>query len=390
MYMRYTLDDVKKSSDRKLFNVVSLFAGGGGSSTGYKLAGGEVLLINEFQEIATKTYLANYPNTKVMIDDIRDVSGQDILDSTGLSIGELDILDGSPPCPPFSASGTKRKGWKKTKVAYGKKMENIEDLSFDMVRICEYIKPKVFICENVKGITHEYAMDHFNRIMNSFEGIGYNVSYRILNAADYDVPQKRQRVFIIGIRDDVAFDVGISFMNMNTVFPEPTSPRPTIREAIYDLLDDEDNMKEAQILCDDMKTKTKYEWMQLMPKDIPVEQSYVSVGDFCFAEMERRYKQDQENNPKPKNSHYQSRRTPWDLPSHTLSELGLQTSLAVHLHPREDRGYTTTESKRLMTLPEDFKLMGTLNEKLARVGLMVAPMQIKYIAENIYQQVLVR
>ena len=158
MYMRYTLDDVKKSSDRKLFNVVSLFAGGGGSSTGYKLAGGDVLLINEFQEIATKTYLANYPNTKVMIDDIRDVSGQDILDSTGLSIGELDILDGSPPCPPFSASGTKRKGWKKTKVAYGKKMENIEDLSFDMVRICEYIKPKVFICENVKGITHEYAM----------------------------------------------------------------------------------------------------------------------------------------------------------------------------------------------------------------------------------------
>ena len=73
MYMRYTLDDVKKSSDRKLFNVVSLFAGGGGSSTGYKLAGGEVLLINEFQEIATKTYLANYPNTKVMIDDIRDI-----------------------------------------------------------------------------------------------------------------------------------------------------------------------------------------------------------------------------------------------------------------------------------------------------------------------------
>ena len=66
----------------------------------------------------------------------------------------------------------------------------------------------------------------------------------------------------------------------------------------------------------------------------------------------------------------------------------MQTSLAVHLHPREDRGYTTKEAMRLMTLPEDFKLVGTLNEKLARIGLMVAPMQMKCIADNIYQQFL--
>ena len=71
MYMRYTLDDVKKSSDRKLFNVVSLFAGGGGSSTGYKLAGGEILLINEFQQIAVDTYLENLPDTKTIVGDIR-------------------------------------------------------------------------------------------------------------------------------------------------------------------------------------------------------------------------------------------------------------------------------------------------------------------------------
>ena len=71
MYMRYTLDDVKKSSDRKLFNVVSLFAGGGGSSTGYKLAGGEILLINEFQQIAVDTYLENFPDTKTIVGDIR-------------------------------------------------------------------------------------------------------------------------------------------------------------------------------------------------------------------------------------------------------------------------------------------------------------------------------
>jgi site-specific DNA-cytosine methylase len=92
--------------------------------------------------------------------------------------------------------------------------------------------------------------------------------------------------------------------------------------------------------------------------------------------------------PERKSSFYQSRRVPWHQASHTLSEQGLQTSLAVHLHASEDRVYTTKESKRIMTLPEDYKLTGTLNERLARIGLMVAPMCMKYVAESIYEKVL--
>ena len=92
--------------------------------------------------------------------------------------------------------------------------------------------------------------------------------------------------------------------------------------------------------------------------------------------------------PEAKHSFYQSRRVPWNQASHTLSEQGLMTSLAVHLHVEEDRVYTTKESKRIMTLPEDYVLTGTLNEKLARIGLMVAPMMMKYVAESIYEKVL--
>jgi len=420
MYMRYTLDDVKKSSDRKLFNVVSLFAGGGGSSIGYKLAGGEILLINEFQQIAVDTYLENFPDTKTIVGDVREVKGSDILNMTGLDVGELDILDGSPPCPAFSSTGTawgrqkpkmkKMKNlegeevkvevrelehsteWDRVREHYGKK-QTIDDLTMEMVRLIVEIQPKAWVCENVKGMTHKYADKKFKQIINALndrirKGF-YDGSHEILNAAEHGVPQSRKRVFMVGVREDIRIRSDRSWLNVNSmVFPDPNRKRPTLRDGIYDLLDDEENMKEAQILCDDMKTKTKYEWMQLMPKDIPVDQTYVAVGDYCYAEMERRYKQDPVNNPKPKNSHFQSRRTPWDLPSHTLSETGLQTSLAVHLHPREDRGYTTKEAMRLMTLPEDFKLVGTLNEKLARIGLMVAPMQMKCIADNIYQQFL--
>ena len=92
--------------------------------------------------------------------------------------------------------------------------------------------------------------------------------------------------------------------------------------------------------------------------------------------------------PEKKTSFYQSRRVLWTSKITYFSEQGLQTSLAVHLHPEEDRVFTTRESARIMTLPEDYKLTGTLNQNLARIGLMVAPLCMKYLADNIYQNIL--
>ena len=115
-YFQYTLAELKKSSDRKLFNVVSFFAGGGGSSCGYKLAGGDMICVNEFQKVHADTYSANWPDTPVIVDDIKKVTGKTIREKIGDV--EIDILDGSPPCPPFSMSGTKQKGWGKEKIAY--------------------------------------------------------------------------------------------------------------------------------------------------------------------------------------------------------------------------------------------------------------------------------
>ena len=116
-YNRYTLDDLKKSSDRKLFAYISFFAGVGGSSTGYKLAGGACRFLNEFKQVQVKTNLAHWPSTPHICGDIKNITGKKIMEMTGLKVGDLDILDGSPPCPPFSMSGTKQKGWKKEKVA---------------------------------------------------------------------------------------------------------------------------------------------------------------------------------------------------------------------------------------------------------------------------------
>ena len=107
----YSMDYVKSQSKKNLFSVVSMFAGAGGSSTGYRLAGGDVLAVNEFIQEARDTYSENYPDTKILSDDIRTISGADILSEIGMRAGELDILDGSPPCASFSIAGAKDKMW---------------------------------------------------------------------------------------------------------------------------------------------------------------------------------------------------------------------------------------------------------------------------------------
>ena len=96
------------------------------------------------------TYGANYPNTPILDDDIKKLTGEDFLRVANIQKGELDILDGSPPCSAFSVAGKREKGWDKTKkYSDGKEVENIEDLFFEYIRIANDIQPKVIIGENV-------------------------------------------------------------------------------------------------------------------------------------------------------------------------------------------------------------------------------------------------
>ena len=395
-YKRYTLADLEKSASRKRFNVVSFFAGGGGSSCGYKLAGGDVLCVNEFQQVHADTYSANFPNTPVIVDDIKNVTGKTIREKIGDV--EIDILDGSPPCPPFSMSGTKQEGWGKEKMAYGMKQQNIEDLTFEQIRIVGDLKPKVVVCENVKGLTMDYAREHLTRMISEFESQGYITDYQVMNGWQFGVPQKRERVFIVSIRQDVADKIGINFLNFKSmVFPLPSDEnKPLIEDAIRDIQDDPKNIKEGEELCESMKKGAKYKWLKRLEKN---PEKVASVGDNVvkpwylklIAHRERmieRVEGYSKSVPEAKFSFFQSRRVPWHQASHTLSEQGLKTSLAVHLHPCEDRVYTTYEAARLMTLPDDYKQTGDLNDRLARIGLMVAPMCMKYLADSIHENVL--
>jgi len=173
------------------------------------------------------------------------------------------------------------------------------------------------------------------------------------------------------------------------VFPDPEKELASIADAIEDLQLNDENKLEAHELVETMKKGAKWKWLKRLPKN---PDKVVFVGDDVVRPwydkvIAHRIKWGK-TVPERKSSFFQSRRVPWNQASHTLSEQGLQTSLAVHLHPVEDRVYTTREASRLMTLPEDYKFTGTLNEKLARIGLMVAPLQMKYLADKIYENIL--
>ena len=392
MYKAYTLQDVHNASSQNKFNVISTFAGGGGSSTGYRLAGGRILCINEFVEEAQNTYRENYPDTHILPGDIKKLSGKDFLDAAGIGVGELDILDGSPPCSAFSVagklshniheeehidlwgnvtvekvSGKHSDGWGQTKnYSDGKMVSNIEDLFFEFLRVAEEIKPKVIIAENVKGLTVGEAKEYLNKILNKFETIGYDVTAQVLDSRYYGVSQTRTRVIFIGVREDVAAKVGYNFMTISQVFPEPDRNVIPVKDAMIDLVNDPEEVKHLT----EKFMNTAY-WKQTGSK-MPVDPDKVLTGmDYH-----------------PKGHHFNLKRVSQYQPAPTITAMGSAETTAGAFHWSEARKLTIPELTRIMSLPDDFKLTGKWNQMAERCGRMVPPLMMKRIASSVYEKVL--
>ena len=155
-------------------------------------------------------------------------------------------------------SGKHSDGWGQTKnYSDGKLVENIEDLFFDFLRIADEIRPKVIIAENVKGLTIGEAKEMLNQILNRFEEIGYNVSYKVLDSRYYGVSQTRTRVIFIGVRQDIAEKVGLNFMSIQNVFPPASNVIIPLKDALIDLVYDD---AEVQSLTEKF-SRTAY-WIQ--------------------------------------------------------------------------------------------------------------------------------
>ena len=320
-----------------MVTVISTFAGGGGSSLGYKWAGFTELLAIDFDKNSCDTLKANF-DFPVWQRDIKEVTVNEILDFLKLKVGELDVLDGSPPCQGFSTAGKRNLN------------DERNDLFKDYVRLIEGLQPKVFVMENVSGMIKGGYKGKFNEILKTLKDTGYNVKVKLMNAMWYEVPQSRERLFFIGVRKDIG----------EPSFPEPLKTFITVKEALRDI-------RNETFCATDYSTKRRGEYLlkDLISKIKQGEsaQDHLKSGGFSMIRLN-------ENKCSP---------------TVTKTFPGSNVSL---IHPTENRNITIEEAKRLCGFPDNHKLNGTFREQWSRLGNAVMPKMMYHIAKNIKEKIL--
>lgn len=312
------------------FNSVELFAGGGGLALGMSLAGFHHVLLNEFETAACKTLKTNRPEWNVIEGDVRHI------DFTPLR-GKVDFLSGGFPCQAFSYAG-KGAGFNDTRGT----------LFFELARAVKEIQPKVFMGENVKGlISHENGRT-FETIKNAIAELGYTlVEPRVLRAIMYQVPQKRERLILIAIRNDIAKRVEFHW-------PTPYHEVLTLRDALYQsvIFDSDVPVSEGALYPEKKKRVLAMvpqggDWRNL-PED--VAKDYMG-GSWLLGGGKTGM----------------ARRLSLDEPSLTLTCSPCQKQTE-RCHPLETRPLSIREYARIQTFPDSWNFQGSMSDKYKQIG----------------------
>lgn len=328
------------------FNVASTFSGCGGSSLGYKMAGFRVLWANEFVPAAQETYRLNHPKTFLNIMDVRKITGERMLNEMGLERGDLDVLDGSPPCSSYSTAGAKEKLWGQSKT-YSDTKQRTDDLFTEFIRLLSEVRPKTFVAENVPGLIRGVSKGFFIEIMAGLRGAGYNVRAQVLEAQWLGVPQDRKRLIFIGVRED---------LHMTPVHPKPLPYRYTVKDAWGDALRVEPIEPETSLEKHREKGNARF-WFMLKPG---------------------------ETHPK----RFNAMRHPINAPSHVLHATQGIPGSAQAWHPTEFRAISVAEARRLSTFPDDFAFAGGYFTSMERIGRAVPPVMMMHVASAVRDHIL--
>ena len=307
-----------------MLKTVALFAGCGGLDLGFENAGFDIIWANDNNKKIESTYRYNHKNTELIIKSLVDIKSEEIPD--------CDIIIGGPPCQSWSLAGA-MKG----------KEDSRGQLFYEYVRVIKDKRPMAFVAENVKGIISKAHIESFNEIVDMFKEAGYTVTYKLVNAKNYGVPQDRERVFIVGVRND---------LKVSYEFPKATNNEGnymTLENAIGDLRDNPG------------------EWME---------------GAFSPIFMSR------------------NRRRSWNEVAFTVQASGRQTQI----HPdspemekidkdkwqfKDDSGMkvrrmSVRECARIQTFPDDFEFLGApINENYKMIGNAVPVKLAEAIATNL-------
>lgn len=364
------------------YNVVSTFSGTGGSCLGYRMANYRVLWANEFIPAAQESYKANHPHSILDTRDIRKVQPQEILHATQLERGEIDIFDGSPPCASFSTAGKREAAWGKVKD-YSDTKQRVDDLFFEYVRLLNGLQPKVFVAENVSGLVKGTAKGYFLEILKELKACGYVVEAKLLDAQWLGVPQARQRLIFVGIRNDL-----VERYEVKPIHPSPLPYRYTVREALPWIV----NIKHGGFA---------HNWKDANTPSPTIVQSdsttsptaYLSSGGYVETESDiSKYaigaEWDKLRQGEQSDKYFQLVKPSLNNPCPTITQRGDDNTVASVTHPTEKRKFSIAELKRICAFPDDFVLTGTYAQQWERLGRAVPPIMMKMVAQTIREQVL--
>lgn len=334
-------------------NAVDLFAGAGGLSIALDNSGYSILLANEFDATYAKTHTANFPKVPLIQKDIREVKPKDLKEIIGDK--EVDLVVGGPPCQGFSMFGKRR--FVNTK-GYDPQQDPRNFLVYEYIRIVKTLKPKFFLMENVKGFTNLDNGLFVEEVKKEFGKLGYkNIWCQIVCAADYGVPQKRQRMFMIGNR------LGIDFCPPPpTHFPIDSGHKPeytTVGAAILDLVGKENLIPNHIPLAHKPIVAARYSYVKEGAKlnldDLPPELALATRKD--------------SKTGKVANYSHVFKRLDRNQPATTM----VPGHNAFPIHPSENRTLTPREAARIQTFPDTHIFFGTRQQQCIQVGNAVPP-----------------
>ena len=327
-----------------MYTSIELFAGAGGLALGVEKAGFNTLGLIEFDKDAADTLKKNRPNWNVINDDIANISCLDLEKYFSIKKGELDLLSGGAPCQAFSYAG-KRLGLEDARGT----------LFYHYALFLEKLQPKMFLFENVRGLlTHDHGKTYAT-MLDIFTRAGYTIDKQVLNAWNYDVPQKRERLITIGIRNDL---VGKTEYR----FPKAHSYKPVLRDVLLDCPDG------PGVPYGEKKRKI----FELVPAG-----GYWRDIDPAIAKEYMKSCWDMEGGRTGI-----LRRMSLDEPSLTVLTSPSQKQTE-RCHPLEARPFTVTENARCQTFPDDWEFCGNVSAQYKQVGNAV-PVNLAYdIAKEI-------
>lgn len=304
---------------------IELFAGAGGLAYGLENAGFEHKLLLEIDKYASETLRMNFDSNIVYEEDITKVKTENLNISE-----EIDLISGGAPCQSFSYAGLRR---------------GIEDargtLFYEYARFVKYYRPKLFLFENVRGIINHDNGKTLATILEIFRKLNYEVSWKMLRAVDYEVAQKRERVFIVGVRDDIHKHLG------EFKFPKPIEEKLVLRDVLKDVpLSEGAKYPEHKKHVLDLIPPGGY-W-----RDLPDEIAKKYMGKSYYLGGGKTG---------------MARRMHWDEPSLTLTTSPAQKQTE-RCHPDETRPFTVQEYARIQGFPDEFKFSGSMNNKYKQIG----------------------